>query len=56
MSFTELARDPEILDLMSIAFTIERGRNEGTYLEKVNPKYWQEFEKAQKAMKKAKGK
>lgn len=36
----------DCLELMSFAFTIQRGENEGKYLQEMNPKYQAEIQKA----------
>lgn len=53
-SFMELLDHPDRLELMSLAFTIERGENEGRYLQQVNPQFQEQLKTAAKEIAKVK--
>jgi hypothetical protein len=54
-SYLELDAHPEKGNLMSIAFTVDNGQNEGEYLRELNPEWTKKKKEMQKKMEKAQG-
>lgn len=55
-SFLELSAHEDCLTLMTMAFAIERGENEGEYLKEKNPEYQRQRKQMTNEMVKARGK